>query len=522
MAGDNDRSGNNSPPMSHDTWRHGHATVSLAERSAKFGYWRRDLITNELVWSPGMYCILGLEPNEREPSNEWLLAQVQPDDVAEIHEKVSAAIKARSTFYYRTRALSPDITAQIVDTHGETEIGPDGRVVAVIGVCHDVTQQVMAETERKRVEHMYRVMTAQASDIIMLHDPDGKVIFASDALERILKRKISDIEDGKFLALAHPEDYEIASKLTLMPTPGETITATYRTQHADGHYVWIESSSRATYDPKTGECQNIIGVSRDISERKAQEMEMKAAQDRAEEANRAKSSFLANMSHELRTPLNAIIGFADIMREEMFGPLGNTRYREYAHLVYDSGQLLLDLITDVLDMAKIEAGKLELNFEPIDLAGTVKDIVRLLQTRTEQAGVSLIADLPETPISLIADRRALKQILLNLLSNAAKFTLPDGKITLAVRNTDGLVMLSVSDTGIGIPPQDLPRLGQPFEQVTSNAELSKGGTGLGLALVRALAEKHGGYMTIESEEGVGTSVHVALPASPQMRNAAVA
>ena len=365
MAGDKNGSGENSPPLSHDLWQRELAHISLAERTAKFGYWRLDLVTDDLVWSPGMYGILGLEPNEREPNNDWLLSQIHPDDVAEIYEKIGAAIEECSTFYYRCRVTPKNLTTHIVDTHGEIETGPDGNAIAVIGVCHDVTQQVQAETDRNRIEQMYRVMATQASDIIMLHEPDGRIIFASDALERVLKRKPSEIENEKFLSLAHPDDKDIVTKLTAMPKPGETITATYRTLHADGHYVWVESTSRAIYDPQTGECQNIIGVTRDITERKTQELAMKAAQDRAEEANRAKSSFLANMSHELRTPLNAIIGFADIMRAEMFGALGNIRYREYAHLVYDCGQLLLDLITDVLDVAKIEAGKLELNLNPL-------------------------------------------------------------------------------------------------------------------------------------------------------------
>ncbi|HET7335575.1 MAG TPA: PAS domain-containing sensor histidine kinase [Rhizomicrobium sp.] len=522
MAGDKNGSGENSPPLSHDLWQRELAHISLAERTAKFGYWRLDLVTDDLVWSPGMYGILGLEPNEREPNNDWLLSQIHPDDVAEIYEKIGAAIEECSTFYYRCRVTPKNLTTHIVDTHGEIETGPDGNAIAVIGVCHDVTQQVQAETDRNRIEQMYRVMATQASDIIMLHEPDGRIIFASDALERVLKRKPSEIENEKFLSLAHPDDKDIVTKLTAMPKPGETITATYRTLHADGHYVWVESTSRAIYDPQTGECQNIIGVTRDITERKTQELAMKAAQDRAEEANRAKSSFLANMSHELRTPLNAIIGFADIMRAEMFGALGNIRYREYAHLVYDSGQLLLDLITDVLDMAKIEAGKLELNFEPIDLSETMKDAARMLQSRTEQAGVTLTANLPVAPISLVADRRALKQILLNLLSNAAKFTLRGGEITLNAQTIDGKVMLSVCDTGIGISQEDLPRLGRPFEQAISRPELSKGGTGLGLSLVRALTEKHGGHMRIESEEGVGTRVYVTLPAAPRMHAASVA
>ena len=297
---------------------------------------------------------------------------------------------------------------QIVDTHGDVEIGPDGRVVSIIGVCHDVTQQVIAETERKKAEEMYRVMTEEASDIIVLYDAAGGVLFASSALERMLGRTIPEIEGGKFVELVHPDDIDEATKINRMPEPGETIVASYRVRHGDGHYVWIEARLRATYD-EDGALQNMISVSRDISERKAHELTILAAQRQAEAANKAKSTFLANMSHELRTPLNAIIGFADIMREEMFGPLGSKRYSEYARLILNSGQLLLDLITDVLDMAKIEAGKLDLHPEPVDLAAAICDCMKLLAERAARGGVQLFAWTADGAPHLVADRRAITQ-----------------------------------------------------------------------------------------------------------------
>ncbi len=244
---------------------------------------------------------------------------------------------------------------------------------------------------------------------------------------------------------------------------------------------------------------------------------MRAAQERAEAANRAKSTFLANMSHELRTPLNAVIGFSDIMRDEIFGPLGHERYTEYATLIYDSGQLLLDLITDILDMAKIEAGKLELNFERVDLAEAIEDCVRLLRERAKKSNVQLVFDEDQEGLSVIADRRAVKQILLNLLSNALKFTPAGGHVEVEANFTGDRVSVTVRDDGIGIPAEHLPRLGRPFEQVCNDPMLAKGGTGLGLALVHALAGKHGGGVRIESQEGAGTAVTVDFPLKPPMR-----
>jgi len=218
--------------------------------------------------------------------------------------------------------------------------------------------------------------------------------------------------------------------------------------------------------------------------------------------------------------LNAVIGFTDLMRQGMFGSLGNQRYEEYATLIYDSGQMLLDLISDMLDMAKIEAGKLELNFERVDLSGTIEDSVRMLSERADSVGLELTVSAPEAPVSLTGDRRAVKQILLNLLTNAIKFTPPGGSIFVEVRTELERVIISVRDTGIGIPAHELPRLGKPFEQVCGDPMLAKSGTGLGLALVRALVEKHGGQLRIESEEGVGTTVSVDFPLKQSKREAA--
>jgi two-component system cell cycle sensor histidine kinase PleC len=239
--------------------------------------------------------------------------------------------------------------------------------------------------------------------------------------------------------------------------------------------------------------------------------ESRAAQDDAITANRAKSEFLANMSHELRTPLNAIIGFSELMREQMFGPHGDPRYRDYSRLIHSAGMHLLGLINDVLDMSKIEAGKLELHPETFDLRGAIEECVELMRERAETASIALEQDVPDGALLVFADRRAVSQILLNLLSNAVKFTLAGGRIRVKAAARDSSIVFVVEDNGIGIPQGDLPRLGKPFVQARHQAAVSHAGTGLGLALVRALAEQHQGSMRIESEEGVGTIVTVELP-----------
>jgi two-component system cell cycle sensor histidine kinase PleC len=235
---------------------------------------------------------------------------------------------------------------------------------------------------------------------------------------------------------------------------------------------------------------------------------------RAEGANKAKSEFLANMSHELRTPLNAINGFSEIMQGEMFGPLGDKRYKEYAHDILSSGQHLLALINDILDMSKIEAGKMNLRFEPLALEEVIEDAVRLVRNRAESSGLTINIDLPPLP-EIEADYRALKQVALNLLSNALKFTPHGGQVTVSAEmrgpGAGDRVRISVRDTGIGISAEDLKRLAQPFEQIESQHSKTQQGTGLGLALTKSLVEMHEGVLEMESRPGEGTTVSFTLP-----------
>ena len=207
----------------------------------------------------------------------------------------------------------------------------------------------------------------------------------------------------------------------------------------------------------------------------------------------------------------AVIGFSELMNDELYGPLGDERYREYCGLIRGAGHHLLSLINDVLDMSKIEAGKLELHRQVFDIREIVNDCLGLMRERAAQGGVMLSCDIQQGPLRVDADRRAMKQILLNLLSNAVKFTPEGGKVAVRARAQDGLLALSVEDTGIGIPSDQVSRLGNPFVQIRNSAGASHEGTGLGLALVRALAEVHSGKFGIESVQGKGTTVSVTLP-----------
>jgi two-component system, cell cycle sensor histidine kinase PleC len=222
------------------------------------------------------------------------------------------------------------------------------------------------------------------------------------------------------------------------------------------------------------------------------------------------------MSHELRTPLNAIIGFSEIMESGMFGPLGAEKYTEYSRDIRESGEYLLDVINDVLDMSKIEAGGIRLAPETVELEPVLADCLRVVSTRAGEKRVALAAHV-EPDIHLNADRRAIKQIALNLLSNAVKFTPDGGSVTVRGRTRGGMVTIAIEDNGIGIPKQALRKLGRPFEQVESQLTKRHQGSGLGLAIAKSLTEMHGGAMRIRSTLGTGTMVVVRLPIEAKLQ-----
>ena len=255
-----------------------------------------------------------------------------------------------------------------------------------------------------------------------------------------------------------------------------------------------------------------IGTMADITDQRRRECELAEAKVLADQANRAKSEFLASMSHELRTPLNAIIGFSDLIRHGTFGRLEPAKYREYVDDIHDSGCHLLSLINDVLDMAKIEAGKLELHPVRIDIAATVTNALRMVETQAAEVGLTLDSQI-DVDVQLLADERAMMQIFVNLLSNAVKFTKRDGRVTVFVEQRDGGVRIGVEDTGIGMTPDDLAKALEPFGQAAHTITVEGRGTGLGLPLVKALIEAHGAAFGIESESGLGTRVWGDFPAN---------
>ncbi|WP_085904537.1 ATP-binding protein [Kiloniella majae] len=284
--------------------------------------------------------------------------------------------------------------------------------------------------------------------------------------------------------------------------------------HRDGHTLWNQIDLSPIFDDE-GNIQYFVCVMQDITEQKEVEKELTVLKESAELANRAKSEFMALMSHELRTPLNAILGFSEILADEMFGPLGSPRYKDYARDVNESGTHLLELINDILDLSKAEAGKIELHEEHFEINNVVQRCNKMLSGRAEQASLSVLLQLEAGLPSLCGDERRIKQVLINLISNAIKFTLPGGSITIATHISGRGLELSVIDTGIGMSSSEIPKALAPFGQVDSSLSRKHEGTGLGLPLSKRLTELHGAQFLIESEPNVGTSVTLVFPIEAQ-------
>lgn len=270
-------------------------------------------------------------------------------------------------------------------------------------------------------------------------------------------------------------------------------------------------SGKPLFDGK-GRFMGYRGAGRDITDRALIEEQLDEARRQAEAANKAKSEFLSTMSHELRTPLNAVIGFSEVIGDQLFGPVGNAKYLEYAKDIQASGRHLLDMINDILDISRIEAGRLDLADEPVALEEVVEQALQMIEERARQAGVRVETYLQTTLPTFVGDRRAMTQVLLNLLSNAVKFTPRGGRIQVsATALPEGGVSLQVADTGVGIPADELSQLMQPFVQASNQTAASEGGAGLGLYLVKRLVQEQHGAFTLESEEGKGAIATVTLP-----------
>lgn len=352
-----------------------------------------------------------------------------------------------------------------------------------------------AEEDRGR---LLKLLTEQPGLLICL-DGDGRVVAAYGEAPAGLDMKAL-LQFG-LPATAHvPDRMPVKAAIETAALEGRADIG-FTPHAAMDHYVLLSL--------RKGGDGRVYGVMHDGSLAHAREVSLEAARAEAEALNIGKTQFLASMSHELRTPLNAVIGFSDIMRLKMFGELP-PKYAEYAQLIWESGQHVLDMINDVLDMSKIEAQKYELALESFDMREPVSAALRLIRGQAHEKAIDIISHMPETTLTVTADKRAIKQICLNLLSNAVKFTPQGGDVRLSLIQREDVVDIVISDTGIGISAEDLSRIGQPYEQSGPAAQRALG-TGLGLSIVKAMAHLLGGGMTLASILGEGTTVTVSLP-----------
>jgi PAS domain S-box-containing protein len=372
---------------------------------------------------------------------------------------------------------------------------------------------VVAERRLALSEQRFRDFAKVASDWFWEADADnrlsylsGRASFGGNDAGALIGKSLIEIVGGD--PAAEPWRRHLADIAARRPFRDFA----YCYARPDGTEQYWSLSGRPIYDP-AGAFLGFRGTGSDVTRELLAQRSLEHAKEQAETASRAKSEFLANMSHELRTPLNAILGFAEIIRDRLLGPIAD-RYADYAHDIHSSGKHLLGIINDILDLSKVEAGRLELIEEIVDLHGIVRSVVLLLRERIANAGLTLAVELPGALLLIRADERKLKQVLMNLMSNAVKFTAAGGKIVVRVPVADerGLI-IEVADTGIGIAPQDIVRALSPFGQVDSRLSRRYEGTGLGLPLARALAELHGGTLTLDSTVGRGTTVRITLPAN---------
>ncbi|MEQ8267694.1 MAG: ATP-binding protein [Parvibaculum sp.] len=506
----------------------------MAFAGARCGIWDWDLDENRVYWSSAMFDMVGLKQPSKRLSPTEIKAMAHPDDADAIDEIANAATRPSRSYDTSFRLRHAD--GSWVWMHAKGQVWGGGRASAserLVGITIDITDQKIAEERVSEANERLRDAIESVGEAFALWDAEGRLVTANSKLAEFLHLDggamrpgtardavMSRAGVGDTWPVSDGEEQDVRE--IRLPT-GRWLQISERRTKNGGH-VNVGTDITAIKEQEAALTDNKVALEKTVrdleaSRRKLQEQARQlvdlaekyaAEKTRAEAANRSKSEFLANMSHELRTPLNAIIGFSEIMDSGLFGELGSPKYKEYAGDIHASGTHLLELINDILDMSKIEAGRMTLETQPLEIADVTEESLRLISARADVAKVTIENELPALP-TVQADKRAVKQVLLNLLSNAVKFTPAGGSIHLKGRTSGGFVTIAVEDSGIGIPASALPKIGRPFEQVESQHSKSHKGTGLGLALSRSLVELHGGTLTIESTEGMGTTVSFTLP-----------
>jgi two-component system cell cycle sensor histidine kinase PleC len=512
----------------YDTVR---SRIDTALNRGRCGLWDWDLARGRIFWSQSMFAILGLPPRDDLMTFGEVSRLVHPDDI-KLYEVAAQLADARASAIdheFRMHHASGKwvwlrARCELVQQPGEPGLH-------LIGIAVDITEQKTLVERTAAADIRLRDAIETIPEAFVLWDHENRLVLCNSNFQILHSLPDEAIAAGTpYEAVVEAGRKHVIRTKLASEDPAVPGARTFEAQLDDGH--WLQISERRTKDG------GYVSVGTDITPLKRHETKLMDSERRlmatvadlrqsqqkletqtqqlaelaqsAEEANQAKSKFLANMSHELRTPLNAIIGFSEIIGSGMFGALGSEKYYEYCRDIHRSGEYLLDVINDILDMSKIEAGRLKLDLTDIELDRELDNALRVVTTRAQEKSLTVSSKIA-AGIHLKADRRALKQIALNLLSNAVKFTPEQGRITVRGRLAGGHVVVAIQDSGIGIPRDALQKLGRPFEQVESQLTKTHHGSGLGLAIAKSLVELHGGTMRIRSTLGEGTTVLVCLP-----------
>ena len=505
-----------------NTLRRTEERFELAVSGAKCGIWDWDVSNKRLYWSGAMNGLLGRGKQPQLLSLDEVEELIHPDDRYLMSAIENAVHNGAASYDQTFRAQHADghwVWLRAKGQHYRTVRSEGGRLS---GIVLDISDQKSADERSDNAERVLQAAFENAAEAFALWDRQDRLIVCNKRFQEFY---------GVGATTAGERRSEILARATSPGESADTSSQPLEMFDSSGNsgtielvragHRWLLVSERRALDGGK------ISVATDITALKAHEdelqasrnelaelaMHLEAEKERAEEGSRSKSEFLANVSHELRTPLNAIIGFSDVMRNEMLGAMP-PRYVEYAADIHRSGQHLLDLINDVLNMARIESGKFELDMVPVEASALVSDVIASVETKAKEAGLQFRVTTPDLP-PVLADKRAIKQVLLNLMSNAIKFNSQDGYITVETRRQGDRVAIWIHDTGIGIDEADIPRIVKPFEKVEAAAKQNNGGMGLGLAVSSALVELHGGKIEIESELAIGTSVSFTLPIAAQ-------
>lgn len=529
-----------------DIYERASARIETALTRGRCGLWDWDFANDRVYWSASMFDILGYEPRNGVLSFTDIASLLHPDD-SDLLATVKALLATDAVHVdreFRLRAAN----SHWLWIRARGEIVPTQQGPHLIGIAVDVTEQKALAARSAEADLRLRDAIESISEAFVLWDTENRLVMCNSKFQQLHDLPDDAVRPGipYDRVLAAGRQPVITRRVRGEGVP-ESGAFTFEAELEDGR--WLNISERRTKDGgfvsvgtditplKRHESQLLdndqqlrrivddLSRSQAALELKAYELAVMAQKyseekTRAEEASRTKSEFMANMSHELRTPLNAIIGFSDMMQQGTFGPLGHDKYREYCSDICESGRHLLDVINDILDMAKLEAGRIELHPELVDLDALLNDAIRLISGRADEKMI-IVEHTATTGLQLKVDRRAVKQIALNLLSNAVKFTPKGGRVRVRTRVVDGEVVVSIEDNGIGIPKEMIARLAKPFVQVENQYTKHHKGSGLGLAISRSLVELHGGSLRIRSVDGQGTTVTLHLPGVDMQRKVAV-